>query len=254
MTLLKQGCIYVLMTTSILFTGCHNHFASKSVGNNKICMYQLEYTIPDVMEDGRAFVLNEKVDAFEDSNYTLYRFPYVYTLDSDYVRVKEEMRNRVLVFEKREKTGNFYTDDSIGNQKIKVDVDSFLRQTVFNGVDFYNPVLLSLVKTNENANGVEQFFILKNKVSNSDCDSVVAYYNKQALGIDYSFSKRLDTNSQFKLYKLNVICPEYYSETYKFTVRRRVIVLELKKNEGVSASDEMYFYRYVRELGMGTSK
>jgi len=248
---IKPIFIQLLAAVSILIAGCHSHFANKSVAVNRICKFQLEYTIPDIMDDGRPFVLKQKAEAIEDDKYSLYRLPYVYTLRKDDVLLKDETRYRVLVYRKGEDFGDFYRDDSTGNVSERVNVDSLLKQTVFNRVDIYNPDFFRLSQINTNAEEITQVFTYAKKVSNSDCDSVLLYYNRQNVGISYSLSKTLDTNNQYKLYKVDVICPGYYSEKYRLTVPGRIISLELKKNNDIKPADEIYFLGYIRRLNSG---
>ena len=200
------------------------------------------------MDNGRPFVLRQQAQGIENNMYSLYRFPYNYTLEKDNVQLRNETRYRVLVFRKGENSGDFYLDDSVGNISQRVNVDSFLKQTMFNRTDIYNPDFFSLSRTKKNAQEMTQFFIPKRKTHSSDCDSVVVYYSKQAVGIGYSLSKILDTSSEYKLYKVNIICQGYYSEKYKLNVPKRIISLELKKDQKVDLTDNVYFLRYVQRL------
>ena len=240
---------YILMATSITFTGCHSQLLNAK--KNTIGKYQLEYTMPIVKDDGSVFILNDKIQVFQNNDFSLYRLPHFYTLEKDQKLLKEETRYSVFVFKKGGRFGDYYKDDSTGSSVKKENVDSVLIQRAFSTMDFYNPELLNMINRSNDANVITQIYVPKKKEEELGYDSIYVFFNKQAVGIDYSLSKKLDTIANYKLYKFNIICSPFYSKKYSLSFPRQEFIFELTRFNEISTEENKYFKTYTDQWEKG---
>lgn len=240
---------YILIATSMIFTGCYSQLVNARKGG--IIKYQLEYTIPIIKDDGSVFILNNKIQVLQKNSFVLYRLPYFYTLEKDNNLLKDETRYSIFVFRKGSKFGDYYKDDSTGSSVKRENVDSVLIQRAFSTMDFYIPELLNLIKRSKDADVITQIYVPKKKEEELGYDSIFVFYNRQAVGIDYSLSKKIDTIANYKLYKFNIICSPFYSKKYSLNFPRQEFIFELTRFNEISTEENKYFKKYTDQLQKG---
>lgn len=244
----KKKMTTVLVVISIFCFGCN--FLQKDFKKKQgvIKKFHLEFSIPTIKADASLIVVDNKIDIFNSQDYTLYRLPYIYTLEKDMTLLKKEIKYSVFVFRNDKKFGFYYRDEFQDSNPLRLNIDSFLKERAFSTMDFYHAESVNLIQTKTDTVNIKQVFAIKDKTDEFQYDSIYVFYNKQAIGINYSLSKQLDTNQFYKLYKFNLVCSDFYSKKYKLEIPRREWLFELYNYKELSESDTKYFQLFINKL------
>ncbi len=119
---------------------------------------------------------------------------------------------------------------------IEISLDSFLNIRAFKNFPFYNENNDSLVESipdKENQQLIEKH-IFKHKKDQSYSDSVYYYFDNALNDIDYSFSKKLDSAKNRKLYKVRIIYNIIRKGNKGMDIPRREFSFEIQKTGNCS--------------------
>jgi hypothetical protein len=127
--------------------------------------------------------------------------------------------------------GYLFNSISDSSKGLKLPVDSFLNKRAYANASFNSNEKDSLVESFGNRDTlVEEYFVNK---SNDELhpDSLYFYFSKKYKNIDYTFSPKLDSLKNMKLYKVRLLYNAKFSTAYKTMLPRREYLFEIR-NEG----------------------
>ncbi len=190
-------------------------------------------------DDNRLFSVENSTGILYYDNYIIYQIPHYYTLSkvtwdtSGNVASEHELKNEIkfqyLICKDQDTYG--YRFDSLSAKKPHVvSVDSFQKQNLFKGFPFFKNQEDTLLyeKNNSHDNTLTKTYKPKRRIDDSYPDTMKYSFTHELNGIDFSFSKELDSMMKMKLFKVEFITNPIVMN--QKTVPRRVFLFEMKKN------------------------
>lgn len=192
-------------------------------------------------DDNKLFFVADSLNIYYCDNYVLFQLPQYYgnsTQDSDKggdtiaLKVKHmETKYGYVIYNKKNKYG--YRFESLNVDKPqKISVDSFLTIKAYKGFPFYSEHNDSLITSTRNVikHTLVEKHIYKKKNDASYSDSIYYYYKNGFKNIEYSFSTKLDSSRNLKLYKVRFIYNTVPKGNHNLDIPRREFLFEINNN------------------------
>ena len=148
--------------------------------------------------------------------------------------IKDELRYKLFIYRKGSNYGFIY-DSLNAKDSQKLLVDSFLSDRTFQSMEifsrFYKNSNDSLIETStDSKNGsLTEKYLTKVKYDESYNDTSYLYYTNELNGIDFSFSKELDSIKNMKLFKIRFIYNLLQTNKYSFAIPKREFLFEIRE-------------------------
>lgn len=179
-------------------------------------------------EENKLSNLKDTIPIYYWENYVFYNIPYKKTFEIDERLINEEVKYSYFLFKK----GNIYgylfnsLDDTSLPQKLQV--DSFLFRRAYAAKFDLKFKSLVEVKGDKHNNSLIEKYVPENINNETYFDTIIFYFDKRLNGIDFSFSKDLDSAKEKKLYKVRLLYNEKFSATYQMMVPKREMLFEIQ--------------------------
>ncbi|MCW3074914.1 MAG: hypothetical protein JWP69_1983 [Flaviaesturariibacter sp.] len=202
-------------------------------------------------ENGNVKILNLRDTSFifHYGAYTLYKLPATVQLEtSENIQGTEPF----LLRKKGDEWGYYFTSikDSSNGERVKV--DSLLKRKRMKGEDFALPSdtawrLVSKVFDSKAQEFVEKYASIRqpNEVT---FDSIFYYYSKSVFDTDFSFSKRIDSVTQMKLFRIRFLYNERFSVQEQFVIPKREFLFDLKNVQVHSSKEIKRLFEHFKSL------
>lgn len=190
------------------------------------------------LDDGRKLDFKDSLIIFSDNNYVIYKRPFIkFFFHQNLVQgtdtINQTVANHIVkyhyfIYNKKSSYGYFY--DSINSVKPKrIFVDSVEHELIMKGFPFYSDRDI-LIYSNRRNN--KSYFLEKrvptNKTDDTFPDSSYYYYNNKFLKSPFSFSEKLDSLSDSKLYKIRFLYNFIGKGKYSFDIPHHEFYFELR--------------------------
>lgn len=180
-----------------------------------------------VNDSVRFFNLTDTFEIYYFKDYILYRLPEIRDGNTDN---KIPGTEPYFMFRKNDKDGILFKSAAEGGGKMHLPVDSFLRDRAFGGTTFdMRNTHLFINSSRQDQNPIIEKYVPRTVCDETMYDSVYFYFDSELNDVDYTFSKRLDSLTQKKLYMVRLLFNEKFSKTYKVTVPKREVLFKLQK-------------------------
>jgi hypothetical protein len=222
-TIKTQGA--ALVVAIIIFSSCGS--TRKYNGLKRINLI-VNYPIV-IMNDGvhnavNFFNLKDTVWIFYYDSKVLYRLSETRNLETDKKMLDTETW---FIYREKAKYGFLFNSISDSSMGLKLLVDSFLNNRAYASANFDFPSD-SLFAKDQNK---EEKFVEKyhTKVHTETYpDSIYYYFTNDLKNIDYTFSRKLDSLKNMKLYKVRLLYNETLSLSYKAIIPKREFLFEIR--------------------------
>lgn len=229
---LSIGFVFSLFLSSCTVT---KHQLQK----NDITAIHYVVKLPLVTGDREYFDFSTTTPIYYFEDLIIYKLPYTfdslkmtYHIKTDSIsqeQIMTETRYNYFVY----KNGIWYRSiEQLDSNKI-LEVDSIVKRvaTPLNIQSIiYSPNNTLLERRNlEKGNIVIDKYMPKTKPDETYNDTTLFYYSKAMKPIRFSLSPFLDSLTNAKLYKIQLIYNEAYSEKYSITMPQRDLIYEIKK-------------------------
>lgn len=223
--------IRILALLAFLSSSCSTRL------NEKIQGVQFYYSLPFIKNDGQIFIMSDSVNIIYYKKFVLLEIPYKVEYsnvvwnsegNSKETLIKEELRHRYFIYEDSQLYGLKY-DSLNANTSQKILVDTFLKQTIFGNMVFYNKKNDSLIATHKLTESIIlEKYIPKVKYDASYGDSLYFYFNNGFRNLKYSLSKELDSIKRTKLFKVVSIYNTEYDTLSKIKKPKTSFIFGIK--------------------------
>jgi hypothetical protein len=192
-------------------------------------------------ENGQLINLADTIKIIYHENSILFLIPYfdqlinIVTNKSGDVLgeklIKQELRYKLFIYRKGSVHGFMYDSLTAKNGE-KLSVDSLLSERSFQNMKFFsvykssNDSLIETL-TDSKKEFLTEKYLTKVKYDESYNDTTYLYYAKKLNGIDFSFSKELDSIKNMKLFKIRYIYNSLQSDKYSFVIPKREFLFEI---------------------------
>ena len=191
-------------------------------------------------DDNQIFTVKDSVGIIYWENYTIYQVPHIY--NKTYLKqdisgkvlsekdLKNETKFEYLVFRDDRKYGCWF--DSLGSKNGAVaSVDSFEKKRLFKGFPFFKRSEYTLLANTYvvNAKILTKTYTPEFRMDQSYPDTAKYFFKIDFDGIDFSFSKELDSLAKMKLFKVDYINSPLTIGEKK--IPKREHIFEIQKNQ-----------------------
>ncbi|MBL7733551.1 MAG: hypothetical protein JNM88_20445 [Chitinophagaceae bacterium] len=198
---------------------------------------------------------SQYIDHYRD--FIVCRFPYIKenwnnVFDSSGNTIKRELVNsnpefQLFVYKKGEQYG-FYFDSLADRSGNRFKVDSFLRDRLaFNETLLLKPDDSLLEKKSEAGGSIHEIYLRVKKTSKWDCDTNHLYFSDTMKDVGYSFSARLDSIRQSKLFKIRQVSNGDPTQTNNFFRVRRETYFEMLTEQLILYKEDIEYYDWLCE-------
>ena len=190
--------------------------------------------------DKNIYMLKDTVKIIYYNDLTILNIPY--TNQASILEIDEDgelydhsltttIQYKLFIYQNQKRYGLLY--DSLGdNTPEKLSVDSILVNWTFKNFDFYDENSDSLISIEKEVdNGLLKKYIPKQKPDLSYPDSTYLFFSRRFERLKFSFSKKLDSISKLKLFKVKMIYNPLLDEKNVITVPKREYLFKVKKAE-----------------------
>lgn len=241
---------YLFIAANIFLIGCFNSKKDikNDTGESKISKYQYCFSFPVFNKDGSLSYIEDTVDVYNGDVYTLYRFPNGYsTLSHDDTLIRKTKVYLTAVQKRDEKKGYLFRSDTLSENFEIIDMDSIIAtKAIFTSDLFIGEGLRYTGSRIVNDDYVSVYALIK-KNDEFSVDSVLCFYNKAALGINYTFSNSIDTFKNIKLYRINMIGNPFISKSHNLSFARFEYNYQVAKCR-LSNADIQYYSLFAKFL------
>jgi hypothetical protein len=241
--MLKYSVYFILILIFLV-----NCFSSKNE-KNLFSKISLQYSLTIITQ-------NCKVETAKDTNYIVYfdnyiiqKLPihHIFNLKDDLETPDQETIYRYFVYKKDSKYGLWYDSLFLETGK-KLLVDSFLEKKIYgtfdlisviNNYDFFRSTQIP------KSTNISHVYIPKIKKDELFADSLYLNYSDELKNVTHSFSKRMDSITGLKLYKIELFfLPKYY-EPFKCDAQKRQYIYEMN-SVNIYEQEEKELTRFVK--------
>ena len=209
----------------------------------------VNYDQPLVDNDGTLIENKSSFRVYYYGKLIMYYYPYKFDSSIDgRVIIQNERRQNYFVFHQDSLIGYDY-DPYFRLDNRKVDVAKMVKMISLesNRLDTMATLKPDSINSNKSNGTMEEIY--NNVEKGGDMGNYIThlYYSNKLKDIKESFSKKLDSIKQMKLYMIRILFPEMVSEKYKITFPKREMIFEMKE---VPVEDDKvlyYFNRYKKE-------
>jgi hypothetical protein len=206
-------------------------FVISAIGQESKSVYLIySYPVSMAPETGNKYKILSLTDTILITNYNdyvLYRLPGIVDFETNNKIMDSEP---YFIYKKNDKFGAFFTSIKDIKNGEELPIDSFLTKKALRSKDFDIPPdsIFKLEKTIIKKDFTIEKFIPLKKNNETIFDSIIYYYSKRFNQIGYSFSGKLDSLKQMKLFKIRLIYNEYFSPSYKTIISKREYLFEIQ--------------------------
>jgi|KBSSwiStaDraftv2_1062776.scaffolds.fasta_scaffold758702_1 hypothetical protein len=240
-TIIAQGA--ALIVAIIIFSSCGS--IRKYNGLKRINLI-VNYPIV-IMNDGvndavNFFNLKDTVWIFYYDSKVLYRLSETRNLETDKKILGTETW---FIYREKAKHGFLFNSISDSSRGLKLLVDSFLNNRAYASANFNIPSDSLFAKDqNKEEKFVEKYHI---KVHTDNYpDSIYYYFTNELKNIDYSFSQKLDTLKNMKLYKVRLLYNETFSLSYQAIIPKREFLFEIREEAIADSKEIINFFERIK--------
>ena len=240
-TIKAQGA--ALIVAIIIFSSCgstRKYHGLKRI--NLIVNYPVVIMNDGVHDAVNFFNLKDTVWIFYYDSKVLYRLSETRNLETDKKILGTETW---FIYREKAKHGFLFNSISDSSSGLKLLVDSFLINRAYASTNFDFPSDSFFVKAqNKEEKFVEKYYI-KEHTENYP-DSIYYYFTNELKNIDYTFSRRLDSFKNMKLYKVRLLYNETFSPSYKAMIPKREFLFEIREDIIVNSKEIINFFARVK--------
>lgn len=184
---------------------------------------------------------------FYKTNYKdviIYELPYRETFQINGILQKDTIKYSFFLFHLNDKTGIYF--DSLNTNNIsKKNVDSLLKTSALKSLNL--DTVFSIISDSKNEIINKNTFVKKAKINDPGYDSVYFYFNKALLNLNFSFSQKLDSIHNSKLFKVDFIMKKSNNINDDYKNKFRVVSYEVTKCETDNKKNiEIIYQKYIQ--------
>jgi hypothetical protein len=180
----------------------------------------------------KTILLTDTIVIYNYLNYVLYQLP---------AKVVFETENKIkgtesfFIFKKDSKYGIFINSIKDSKKGEKLLVDSFLAKRALKDNRFSSipDTTYKLANTTLNNGIYIEVFLPIQKKNENIFDSIIFYYSKKYNSFEYSFSPKLDSLKQRKLFKIRLLFKEKFSPAYNAVIPQREYLYEIEPTSAI---------------------
>jgi hypothetical protein len=192
----------------------------------------------------RVYSLNDTLLISYHNDYILYRLSPTIEFKTG---KKISGTEPYFIFKKRNSNGFLFSSLKDISSGVKYSVDSILSTRGMKGTDFDTPPdslwhLVDTISDDRKTFFLEKYAATK-IIDETTIDSIYYYYAKNLKKVEYSFSKKLDSLRNSKLYKIELIFNKKFSSSYNGTLPRREFLFELRDKNLQNKSEIISFFK-----------
>jgi len=224
--IIKAAANAALMSSFLLFVSftCSKKNTLKCIS---LC-YGLPTNIYRENDEIKIYTLKDTILIFYYSDYVIYRLPPTVKFETD-----EQIKGTepYFIYNKKDSFGIFFNSLTDSSSGITCRVDSFLFNRGFKVKDIDRPVdsISPLMEVKKVKDGVVEKYGLIKQGDEMSIDTIYYYYSKKMNNIEYSFSKKLDSISRKKLFKVRLLYNSKFSSSNKSVLPKREISFEIRE-------------------------
>ncbi|HEX3164626.1 MAG TPA: hypothetical protein VHQ93_00130 [Chitinophagaceae bacterium] len=235
----------VELVVAIIMSGCAATIhKSERLKEISIIVNYPVVIVNDGVHDGiNFFNRKDTVWIFYCNNNVLYRLSGATDLETDKKILGTETW---FIYVKKATHGFLFNSITDTSKGLRLPIDSFLNKRAYANANFDVPAD-SLYGKVENGNDtiVEKYFA--RTVHNGNYpDSLYYYFTNTFENVDYSFSRRLDSAKNMKLYKVRVLYNEGFSSSYKIMLPKREFLFEMREEAIANSKQIINFFEMVK--------
>src|SRR5215203_3698405 len=235
----------VELVVAIIMSGCAATIhKSERLKEISIIVNYPVVIVNDGVHDGiNFFNRKDTVWIFYCNNNVLYRLSGATDLETDKKILGTETW---FIYLKKATHGFLFNSITDTSKGLRLPIDSFLNERAYANANFDVPAD-SLYGKVENGNDtiVEKYFA--RTVHNGNYpDSLYYYFTNTFENVDYSFSRRLDSAKNMKLYKVRVLYNEGFSSSYKIMLPKREFLFEMMEEAIANSKQIINFFQLVK--------
>jgi len=235
----------VELVVAIIMSGCAATIhKSERLKEISIIVNYPVVIVNDGVHDGiNFFNRKDTVWIFYCNNNVLYRLSGATDLETDKKILGTETW---FIYLKKATHGFLFNSITDTSKGLRLPIDSFLNERAYANANFDVPAD-SLYGKVENGNDtiVEKYFA--RTVHNGNYpDSLYYYFTNTFENVDYSFSRRLDSAKNMKLYKVRVLYNEGFSSSYKIMLPKREFLFEMREEAIANSKQIINFFEMVK--------
>ena len=189
------------------------------------------------------FNLKDTVWIFFYNNDVLYRLSATTDLESN---KKISGTETWFIYHKKATHGLLFNSITDTSNSLRLPVDSLLNTRAYANANFDVPADSLYGKVgNGNDTSVEKYFARTLHNGNYP-DSLYYYFTNSFENIDYSFSRKLDSTKNMKLYKVRLLYNEGFSSSYKIMLPKREFLFEMREEAITNPKEIINFFEMVK--------
>src|SRR4030095_5053398 len=225
--LFEKHTIKSLVVLMVCFIdGC---LFNKEYTQNNIKGIKIVYNLPILKLDGELLNITDSFSVFYFKDLVLYKIPYKLILENSKAIESIEVRFNYFIYRKNSEFGYYYDTLKLIKEK-RFSVDSFLTLKAFRGFNFYDRKNDSIVGRRILLNGdIVESYLPRIRYDQSYGDTTFLYYTDRFKGVDYSFSKELDSVKNLKVFKVRIAYASQFYTGYQFKFPKREYLFEMKE-------------------------
>jgi hypothetical protein len=223
-----KTAIGAVLTALLLYFGdCQSQ--SKLNKNFKTLQLTVNYPIITLNDDNLSFFnITDSIFINYYEDFVLYKLAPSRIFETN---EKIPGTETYFVFKKKDKYGLWLSKlDSINHGKSEP-VDSFLNIRAFASAKFNLTTNDSLIQSvnDKKANILQEKYIPKKRYGEFTFDSVYYYFTNDLKNFDYSFSPKLDSIRNMKLFKVRLLYNQSFSSKYNHILPKREYFFQIKE-------------------------
>ncbi|NEU07042.1 hypothetical protein GZH53_01845 [Flavihumibacter sp. R14] len=178
----------------------------------------------------------DSISIFRNKKHTIYRIPSYHTVtttnlnkDGDFLSedVNTTLKFRYFVQKNNEIYGSIYDSINATNYKQRLLVDSFLIKYAFKNSKFDNFENSRKVSTLHEKDFIKETYSpIKGE---THPDTIYLYFSQKLQDFEYSFSSRLDSSKNSKLFRIRYVYNAIPPQTDRISIPRQEYLFELKR-------------------------
>lgn len=196
--------------------------------------------------------INDSVTFFYYDDLTIYRIPRLTDVfiiksnkdDADTATLVSSKKNYMYYAYRKGTVFGLMCDSLSVLNPYKVSVDSFLTQRAFKNFPFYDTDRYRLIEIMKADNLTTAKFVPKVK-SPTHSDTAFYYFDKSLKDVDYSFSRKLDSTMNSKVYKVRYLYNAVRNEEGTVVSPKREMIFHLKKT---NRKLDKKFFEFARKV------
>ncbi len=223
-----------------MIVGCNNEF-------EKISKEKITYKMP--LAHSLEFVEENVVDfsIINSGDIFIYELPFRYSYESMGAIISDTIKYDYVIFNKNEEFGYLVRsfEDSF---RLKVNIDSILSKRAYLHLNFDS--LLSKALQNKLSKLENQAsFKVSFKVIDARVDSMNFYFDDEQKNLKFSFSKKIDSAYNSKLFKVEFLYKKYDMPNADYINKFRLASFVLEKEEVKNRNEVQHFMSRFNKLG-----